>query len=70
MGRLYVYGRLNRIANVPGINALPGSYTVAHGVQYGESAFDADATYNLEFGEPVEIASENAKAEFLKSFPL
>jgi len=66
MGRLYVYGKLNRIASIPGISALPGTYTVAHGVQYGEGAFDADATYNLEFGEPVEIASENQKAVGVK----
>lgn len=61
MGRLYTYGILNRVANKPGVHALPGTYVAAHGVQYGQGAFDADATNNIEFGEPVEITVENQK---------
>lgn len=61
MGRLYTYGILNRVINKPGVHALPGTYVTAQGVQYGESAFDADATNDIEFGEPVEIASQTAK---------
>lgn len=61
MGRLYTYGILNRVANVPGVHALPGTYVTAQGVQYGQGAFDADSTNDLEFGEPVEITAENAK---------
>ena len=61
MARLYTYGILNRVANVPGIHALPGTYVTAQGVQYGQGAFDADATNDMEFGEPVEITVENAK---------
>lgn len=61
MGRLYTYGMLNRVANVPGVHALPGTYVSAHGVQYGEGAFDNDATNDFEFGEPVEITGQNQK---------
>lgn len=66
MARLYTYGILNRIASIPGINALPGTYVNAHGIQYGEGAFDADATNDMEFGEPVEIASTNQKGVGVK----
>lgn len=61
MARLYTYGILNRVANVPGVHALPGTYVTAQGVQYGEGAFDADATNDLDFGEPVEITAQTAK---------
>lgn len=61
MGRLYTYGILNRVINKPGVHALPGTYVAAHGVQYGQGAFDADATNDVEFGEPVEITVENQK---------
>jgi len=65
MARLFTYGRLNQKATLPGL-ALPGSYTIAHGVQYGEAAFDADATNDVEFGEPVEITVSNDKGTGIK----
>lgn len=65
MARLYTYGRLNQKATLPGL-ALPGQYVIAHGVQYGEGAFDADATNDVEFGEPVEITVSNERATGIK----
>ena len=65
MARLYTYGKLNRIINKPGQNALPGTYTSAQGVQFAQGAFKTTADA-IEFGEVVELVSENAKGLGIK----
>lgn len=60
MARLYTYGSLNRINNVPGKNALPGTYTSAQGIQFAQGAMKTTSDA-IEFGEVVELVSENAK---------
>lgn len=66
MARLYDYGRLNQIVNIPAKNALPGTFVVAQGANMAQSAINVDSTYDIEFGEPVEIVSENAKSVTVK----
>lgn len=65
MARLYTYGRLNQKATLTGL-ALPGTYTIAHGVQYGEGALNVDASNVIEFGEPVEIVASSDKGTSVK----
>jgi hypothetical protein len=60
MARIFVYGRLNKIATIPGANHLPGSYFTAYGIQYGAGAFNLTAN-NMEPGEVVEIVSSTNK---------
>lgn len=65
MARLFTYGRLNKIATIPGANHLPGTYFNAYGIQYGAGAFNTTAN-SMEPGEPVEIVSSNDKGYSVK----
>lgn len=66
MARIFEYGKLRRVNNIPGINHLPGTYFNAQGVQYGQGAVNTDPSKSIEFGEIVEIVSENNKSLAVK----
>lgn len=66
MARIFKYGKLRRVNNVPGINHLPGTYFNAQGVQYGQGAVNTVPADTIEFGEIVEIVSENNKSLTVK----
>ncbi len=63
--RLFTYGRLKRVATLPGVNYLPGTYYSAYGIQYGAAAFNNTAN-NTEPGEIVEIAASTTKGYSVK----
>lgn len=66
MARIFSYGKLRRVNNVPGINHLPGTYFNAQGVQYGQGAVNSVPADKIEFGEIVEITGENNKSLVVK----
>jgi hypothetical protein len=65
MGRLFTYGRLNKVATIPGANHLPGTYFNAYGIQYGAGAFNVSAN-SMEPGEIVEIEGSTDKGYKVK----
>lgn len=65
MARLFTYGRLNKVATIPGKNHLPGTYFTAYGIQYGAGAFNVTAN-SMEPGEVVEIVGSTAKGYNVK----
>jgi len=65
MARLFTYGKLNRTCTIPGNNALPGTYVVAYGIQYGAGAFNT-TTLSMEPGEFVEIVTSTDKGYSVK----
>lgn len=66
MARLFQYGKLNRTVTKAGRNGLPGTFFSAYGVQYGAGAFNVEPDKPLEFGEAVEIVSQNERAYGVK----
>lgn len=65
MARLFTYGRLNKVATIPGKNHLPGTYFTAYGIQYGAGAFNVTAN-SMEPGEVVEIVGSTNKGYNVK----
>lgn len=65
MARLFTYGKLKRVATLPGKNHLPGTYYTAYGIQYGAGAFNNTAN-DMEPGEIVEIDATSDKGYSVK----
>lgn len=65
MARLFTYGRLNKVATIPGENHLPGTYFNAYGLQYGAGAFNVTSD-SIEPGEIVEISTSTNKGYSVK----